>query len=260
MEKIDRIKIFKDEFYYFLNKFKNEENFALLRFSDGELYMLQDRNIILDINRVSVEGICETNNGHKYYDKKTFNSDVHIDFKNKLMHSFLHRQENYYVGISCRCCVGNDNYNWQLEKLGGDHNNLTWSNVLLNSNYPIFMEEFYPEIIKRGAYIICNEHADLNGLNWVKHSFRLGTDSFTNTNLIDEIDAYIKNNKLNNEVFLFSASAFSNVAQYELFKKYPNNTYIDIGTTLSYVFKIPSNRGYLNEYYGNNRNYKTCIW
>lgn len=260
MEKINRIKIFKDEFYYFLNKFKKYENFALLRFSDGEMYMLQNRNIILDINRVSVQGICDTTNGHKYYDKKTFDSNIHIDFKNKLMESFLHRQENYYVGVSCRCCVGEHNYNWQIKKLGGDHDNLTWSNVLLNSNYPLFMEEFYPEIINRGAYVICNEHADLSELSWIKNDFRIGTDAFSDLSVIDIISDYIENNKLVNEVFLFSASSFSNVAQYELFKKYPDNTYIDIGTTLSYDFKIPSSRGYLNEYYGNNRNYKTCIW
>lgn len=260
MEKINRHKIFKDEFYYFLNKFKNKENFSLLRFSDGEMYMLQDKNIILDTNRIMVEGVCDSNNGHKYYDKKTFDSHKHQNFKNKLVDSFLYKHDNYYVGISCRCCVGAINYDWQLDKLGGDSDNITWSNVLLNSNYPLFMNEFYPLIKQRGAYVICNEHANLSELEWVKDDFRIGTDAFTDLTVINEIDEYIKSNNLKDEVFLFSASSFSNVAQYELFKKYPNNTYIDIGTTLSYDFKIPSSRGYLNEYYGKNKDYKTCIW
>ena len=41
---------------------------------------------------------------------------------------------NYFKGISCRCCVGEVNFNWQLENLDGDKDNLTWANLLVNSN------------------------------------------------------------------------------------------------------------------------------
>ena len=37
---INRRKDFADEFEFFLDKFKRRENFNLLRFSDGELFIM----------------------------------------------------------------------------------------------------------------------------------------------------------------------------------------------------------------------------
>ena len=87
------------------------------------------------------------------------------------------------------------------------------------------------------------------------------TNDYTNLELIDSIKDDIKRDKIKNQVFLFSSSAFSNVAQYELAKLEPNNTYIDIGTTLSYELQIPSKRDYLLSYYGLKKNdLKKCKW
>lgn len=256
-----RIKEFKSDFYYLLDKFKSKENFAFLRFSDGEMFMLQNKEIILDDKQVKVEGVVNTTGpSHPQYDTKNFNPQQHSVFRDHLITSYLYNQDNYFKGISCKCCVGEVNFNWQLENLDGDSDNLTWANLLVNSNYPLFMEEFYPEIKTRGAYVICNERADLSDLNWVKKDFRIKDNSFADLSPLLEIKNFIQQNSLVNQVFLFSASSFSNVAQYELFKEFPNNTYIDIGTTLSYEFKIPSKRGYLDQYYNNQPVTGNCIW
>jgi hypothetical protein len=252
---------FTKEFYYFLNKVKNKENFTYLRFSDGEMFILQNKDIILSSTQVKIGNEQNSKGpGHPIYDKKTFNPVTHSDFRNKLVESFLYKEKNYYVGISCKCCVGQEYWDWQLENLEKDSDHLTWSNAFVNSNYPLFMKEFYPEIIKRGATIICNEHADLSEFNWVNKDFRIKDDSFTDLSPILDIKNYIKENKIENELFLFSAASLSNVAQYELYKEFPNNTYLDIGTTLSYEWKIPAKRGYLNEFYSGSNNYKKCIW
>ena len=256
-----RNKDFKSDFYFLLNKFKNKENFSFLRFSDGEMYMLQNKGIILKENQVKVDGVVNTTGpGHPKYDSKNFNPKIHSDFRNYLIASFLHNQENYFKGISCRCCVGELNFDWQIENLGGDNDNLTWANLLVNSNYPLFMKEFYPEIQNRGAYVICNEMADLSKLNWIKKDFRIGNNAFSDLSIINIIKNFIQTNHIENQVFLFSASAFSNVAQFELSKEFPNNTYIDIGTTLSYEFRIPSKRAYLDQYYSNQPVIGNCIW
>lgn len=256
-----RIKDFKQDFYLLLDKFKNKENFAFLRFSDGEMFMLQNKEIILSNKQVKIEGVVNSSGpGHPQYDFKVFDPQQHGIFRDYLIASFLHNQDNYFKGISCKCCVGDINFNWQLENLEGDNDHLTWANLLVNSNYPLFMEEFYPEIKTRGAYVICNERADLSDLSWVKKDFRIKDNSFADLSPILEIKNFIQQNSLVNQVFLFSASSFSNVAQYELFKEFPNNTYIDIGTTLSYEFKIPSKRGYLDQYYSNQPVTGNCIW
>ena len=158
--------------------------------------------------------------------------------------------------------MGNLNYKWQFdEHLKEDHDNLTWSNVLINSNYPFFLKEFYPEIKKRGANLICNIQADLTNLDWVKKDFRLGNNAFSDITLIQTIKDYIETNKIENEVFLFSASAFSNVAQYELGKLFKRNTYIDIGTSLSHEFGITAEREYLIKFKeGKLSELKSCTW
>lgn len=256
-----RNKTFKSDFYFFLEKVKNKENFSFLRFSDGEMYLLQDKGIILSDNKVKVDGIVDgTGPGHPLYDSKVFDPIKHEEFRNHLISSFLYKDKNYYKGISCRCCVGEVNYKWQLDNLEGDSDDLTWANILVNSNYPLFMEEFYPVIKNRGAVIICNEMADLTKHSWIKHDFRIGNNAFSNLDPITTIKEYIAKNNIQNELFLFSASSFSNVAQYELHKEYPNNTYIDIGTTLSYEIGIPSRRGYLEQYYSNQNVTGNCIW
>lgn len=257
---ISRSKNFKDEFYFFLNKFKKKENFNLLRFSDGELFMLQNKSIRLGKLFVKVDDKIKGIVSHASYDKKIFDPKKHSKFVEELTKSFKYSSPEYYKGINCVCCVGKENYDWQFKLLEKDDDDLTWSNVLLNSNYPLFMTEFYPEIQKRGAYVICNEKADLSHLSWVKGDIRIKSNGFDDLSPIEEVKALISSQNLKNEVFLFSASSFSNVAQYELAIFEPNNTYIDIGTTLSYEFKIPSKRGYLDTYYKNKSDYQTCIW
>lgn len=259
---LSRDQDFKKEFYFFLEKLKRNENFNLLRFSDGELFMLQNKEIKLGNFLIKIGKQYTGIKKFPKYDHKTFDPIKHKGFLNKLIESFTYRSNEYYVGINCKCCVGEKNYAWQFSThLKEDHDNLTWSNVLLNANYPLFRTEFLPIIQKRGANIICNVNADLSGLEWVKKDFRIENNAFFNLKPIQSIKKYIESNKIKHEVFLFSASAFSNVAQYELAKAYPENTYIDIGTTLSEEFKIPTLREYIVDF--KNKDYdklKYCQW
>lgn len=259
---LNRPQDFKEEFNFFLSKLKNRENFNLLRFSDGELFMLQEKKIKLGNTLIKIGNRIKGIKKFPKYDHKIFNPKKQQEFVQKLKDSFTYRSPEYYVGINCKCCVGEENFEWQFDHyLGADHDNLTWSNILLNANYPFFRQEFYPLIQKRGANVICNINADLSLLTWVKKDFRIGDNAFSNLKPIETIKAYIEQNKIEDEIFLFSASAFSNVAQYELAKTFPNNTYIDIGTTLSEDFKIPSSREYIVDFKNKDFNkLKYCQW
>lgn len=255
-----RDKNFDTEFDLYLNLMKSGENFSFTRFSDGEMYMLQGKSILLGQNRDNKQYTIKSPQ-HPVYDEKSFIPERDSEFLSKLNESFLYEADNYYKGISCKCCVGVENFNWQLEKLGGDNDHLSWANALINSNYPRFMHEMYPIIQKRGAVVVCNEMANLSQLDWVINDFRIRNNSFADLSQIEPIRNYIKDNNIENTLFLFSASAFSNVAQYELYKEFPNNTYIDIGTSLSYQFQIPSRRGYLHNFYHRAYNkLRRCVW
>ena len=60
---------------------------------------------------------------------------------------------------------------------------------------------------------------------------------------------WIKENNIKNHIFLFSASSFTNIAIYKLFKDNANNTFIDIGTCLTPMMDMPTERDYLQGFY-----------
>ncbi len=80
---------------------------------------------------------------------------------------------------------------------------------------------------------------------------------------INDIKKWISENDIQNHVFLFSASTFSNLAIFELFREFPNNSYIDIGTCLTPMMGMPTERGYLQAFWGYRGGpdiQKICIW
>ena len=264
------MKTFKYDFDKLLNKLKNNEPFAFIRFSDGELFVLQNKKLELSERGTFIDDALA---GPTYSaeDFKFFDPEQHREFHKKLWESFQHEQQNYFVGISCACCVGMGNFQWMkhmsglAKSLDDPSYQLTWANLFVNSNYPRFVQEFIPELAKRKIVLICNERADLSKaqLNIVK-DFRIGRNAMINNADIHlEIGKWIEDNNIENHVFCFSASSLTNITVYELYKKYPNNFFLDIGTTLNKQFGFPLNRDYLRAYWTEQDHpdlHKTCIW
>jgi len=265
------MKSFKEDFIKILEKLKQKENFAFIRFSDGELFVLQNMSLKLDETGTWINGIL-AGPTYTFEDYKFFDPEQHQEFHKKLWDSFTYEADNYYVGISCACCVGMQNFKWMktaLENNQPDHNskkyNVTWANLFVNSNYPRFISEFLPELKTKKIVLICNENAIISGseLNIIK-DFRIGRNAMIeNIDLHLEISKWITDNDIKDHVFCFSASSLTNITVYELYKKHPNNTYLDVGTTLNRSFGFPLNRDYLMAYWSGRYHpdlHKTCIW
>ena len=110
----------------------------------------------------------------------------------------------------------------------------------------------------------CHHDADLEKLEFVIKDFRIGYNAIINDySKIQDIKNWIDQENITGKLFLFSASTFSNLAIYELFKHNPHNTYLDIGTCLTPFMNMPTERSYLQEYwfgrYGNDLK-RNCIW
>lgn len=257
------MKSFKNDLEKIIKKLKCNENFAFIRFSDGELFIMQ--NLKLDLSEAGT--FVDNQLAGPIYTKedfKEFDPEKHQFLREKLIKSFQHLQENYFVGLSCKCCVGLSSNKW-MKNLRQEHEHLTWANLFVNSNYPKFIEEVVPELQKKKIVLICNENADLSKskLNIIK-DFRIGRNAMINNfDLHKIVEDWIKENNIENHVFCFSASSLTNITVYELFQKYSNNTYLDIGTTLNYLFGFPCTRGYLQAYWTGQDHpdlHKTCIW
>jgi len=257
------MKEFKQHLEMFKNKLTNREHFAFARYSDGEMYILKNIELKLDENLIKI-GDTVSHGPYKKQDFKYFDPHKHQDFRKKLIESFKHKQLNYFKGISCRCCVGEENFKFQIDLHDGDDDSLTWSNLFVNSNYPKFISEILPIFQTYDTVMVCNETATLDKLEFVIKDFRIGYNAMINDiDKIDTIKLWISDNNVENKLFLFSSSTFSNLAIYELFKFNNKNTYIDIGTCLSPFIGLPMERSYLQEYWYNcagNDLHKECIW
>jgi len=187
------MKNFRQDFIKFTEMIRNNKHFGFARYSDGELSILENKELKLSADVIQV-GETKSPGVYQAPDFKHYNPSEHIEFRNKLIEAYQHKQSNYYKGISCKCCVGDDAFKFQLDLHGGDDDSLTWAK---------------------------------------------------------------------NHVFLFSASTFTNLAVYELFRDFPDNSYIDIGTCLTPMMNMPTHRGYLQAFWGYRGGQdiqKICIW
>jgi hypothetical protein len=257
------MKNFREHFNNFKRKLREQEHFAFSRFSDGEMYILQNKELKLDNDLIQ---IGERKQGGVYQapDFKHFDPKEHSFYQQKLVESLQYKQPNYYRGISCSCCVGKEQFDWQVDLAGGDDETLTWANLWVNGNYPFFIREILPIFYSRDCVFIGHEDAKLDRLPFFVKDFRVGYNAMINDyGKIEDIKNWIKEENIENHVFLFSASSFTNLAVVELFREFPNNTYIDIGTCLTPMMDMPTHRGYLEAFWGYRGGkdlQKICVW
>lgn len=258
------MKKIENDFYKLLDLLKKHESFAFNRFSDGELFILQNKELILDHNLVQVGekvyGHTYTKEDFKHYDPKE-----HGFYRERLVDSFVFDKCNYFKGICCRCCTSDKDFEWQFEMLGEKNNpNLTWANLLVNANYPRFINEMYPIFSEYKTVFICNELADLSAMPFVVKEFRVGYNAMINDySKIDDIKRWILENNIQGYLFLFSASSFSKMAIHQLYSVSDKNTYIDVGTCLNIFMNMKQDRSYLKEFWlgepGKDLK-KNCVW
>jgi hypothetical protein len=251
------VKTFKDEFDKILNKLKNKENFAFSRFSDGELFIMQNKTIILADNHY-VTGDIKGPNIYTEEEQKQFIPAKHQFYRQKVIECFKHKQHNYFKGI----CTGTDphlgrqNFDWQINLLGEEEENLTFSNLLINANYRRFIEEMVPLFVDREIIYVVNKLADTSRLPFkVKKAFEIGSDCMVNDyHIVEEVKEYITKNNINDHLILCSAASLSNFVIYENYKETPSNTYMDIGSCLNPLLNLEGwkyTRGYLTHYWLN---------
>jgi hypothetical protein len=257
------MKNFRGDFVKLKTKLENKEPFAFSRYSDGEMYILQNKELVLDKGLIQI-GDEKQGGVYQPADFKHFDPKEHSFYQKKLVESLQYKQPNYYKGISCSCCVGKEQFDWQVDLAGGDDESLTWANLWVNGNYPLFITHILPIFYSRDCVFVGHEDANLDRLPFFVKDFRVGYNAMINDyDKIEEMANWIRENNIENHVFLFSASSFTNLAVYQLFREFPNNTYIDIGTCLTPMMDMPTHRGYLQAFWTYRPNQdiqKICVW
>jgi hypothetical protein len=257
---------FKKDFLRLLKKLKNGENFAFSRYSDGEVFVMQGKKLVLATDHVIVDNV-KHGFGYPEDDYKHFDPEENQDVQDKLLQAFSYEKKNYFVGVGCgNCtCAIREHIPWLLEryKNGADH--MTTPNLFVNANYPLFISHYIPEFKKKKIVLVCSENADLTEMPFeVVKDFRVGRNCIVNDHgLAEVIKQWISDNDVQDHVFLFSASSLSEILIHELFKSCDKNTYIDIGTTLHKYMKLGNERNYLRAYWGGQNRpelFQICNW
>ena len=251
------MKNFNGAFDSVLNKIKNKENFAFTRFSDGELFILQNKTVVLADDHY-ITGKIKGRNRYTKEEHKEFYPEQHQQYRDKLIETFKHNQDNYFKGIctSTDGHVGKENFDWMINFHGGDHDNLTFANLLINANYSRFIEEMIPLFMDREILYVVNEMADTSKLPFkISKKFEVGSNCMINNyDTAKKVRDYIRESGIKDAIVLCSAASLSNFVIYDCFRDNQNNTFLDIGSCLNPLLGLEGwiyTRGYLPGYWLN---------
>ena len=240
------MKSFRKDLEKFEEKLRLKENFSFARYGDGEMSIIENKTI----------DILNKENG-----EFNFYSDKEEDkkYQKMLIDAFTNKSKNYFIGIACPCCVGNNNFLHMKKRSEQDEENLTWANLFVNSNYSYFISNIVPIFSNYDVYIVCNEKASLERLPFakkIKKDWRVGSNAWKNDHRIEN---EIKSMNVSNSLFLFAAGPYSKILCHRLWNFNNNNIYLDIGSTLDPL--LFGNRGFTRGYLrGAPTLKKTCIW
>ena len=231
------MKDYKQEFDKFLDMLKEGTPFGYSRFSDGEIFILKNERLILSDHEF-VTGDRSGVGRYTEEEQKDFNPEDHSYISDRLRGCLEAEKENYFKGLSCNedtdICLEDDVLQYQLS-MAKDLDNLTFATVFINANYPRFIQEMYPELKKKKVVMVVNESANIDDLNLnIIKDFRIQNNCFINNyDLPQEINNWISENDVSDTVFLISASTLTNFIVKDCFFENPQNTYIDIGSSLN---------------------------
>ena len=240
------MKTFRGEIEKFQRKLKAHEPFGLSRFGDGELTIVKNQPFQYWEDTLSHECF---GTGEFVFDSEDTD---YLWKRDRLMESLRYRHAQYYIGTECASCAGciRENFELTTQLSGQDDEHLTFAYVFVNANYQYYLEHVLPLYEQYEVFLVCNRKTNTDNLPFpIKKKFGIGWNAWKEDyGLIGEIKDHIQKGGISGELFLFCAGNFSCLLAHELHRFCPDNTYLDIGSTLDpFLFGLKS-RAYLRGY------------
>ena len=218
---------------------------------------MQNKTVVLADNHY-ITGNIRGPNRYTKEEHKEFHPEKHQFYREKLIETYMTRLPNYFKGIctSTDAHVGRENFDWMIKLHGGDHESLTFANLLINANYKHFIEKMVPLFAKRKILYVANNMANISQLPFVvEKMFEIGSNCMINDyHMTEEIKQYIEKNNIEDHIILCSAASLSNFVIHDCFKENSKNTFLDIGSCLNPLLDLEGwkyTRGYLTSYWLN---------
>ena len=215
---------------------KNKSPFCFIRFSDGEVEIIRNRYLKIFEGKTHFKGKIFKNKFSEI-DNKEFDPKLNSDLRKDLIISSIISMPNFFKGMPHKRFKKDRDLLVTLN--GGMDQNITFADLLINSNYCYFREMILPRFSDyKNIYLIANYRAKPK--NILKHSklIKIPDNFFSDYQRIKK--------DVMNELFqipsgsliLSSASSLSNIVGYELFRSRKDITFIDIGTAINDLLNL----------------------
>lgn len=224
---------FREDLETILHEIDHGEPFAFSRFGDGELALIQNRQI-------------RSADGWEVPEKPT-------EFTASLLASLRYEDDRYYVGLGCGCndsgcCAG-----VQDELLGlalwKSHDNITTSNIFANGNFDHIRNEYfrYPRYEKLSEFFVISPWTDYSDM-------RVPVNAVNMRNVVTYVTEEVIPQLYNiRRPILVAAGPVTNVIIHEYWRLCGRTTIVDIGSALNLN---ATGRGYHDENHPNRK--KMC--
>ena len=214
-----------------------KQPFTLSKFADGEWMVMENQDL----------------------DNREFQFRQGPEFtraRDALIDSFQYQHPQYYVGISCPCCQG-ENFERMIKFSKQPKERLTWANIWVNTNYGYFLGNILQEFKNYEVHLVANQAGHFGNIPFpVKKTWLVSNNAWVEDwDMIENLCKAAKSEK--GALFLFCCGPFGNILAHKLTEASDKNTYLDIGSTLNPFLKAEGfKRGYFNSWKSRN----PCTW
>jgi len=231
MNRSEQVFEFKDEFDHITKKIENKEHMALVRWGDGEYFLLKESSL----SPASVD--------------KWGWSGGPSNAKEDILKSFALEEPNFYHGITCEDWsfrYNNEAINYMLSNIKQPIEYITYASIFIDDNYKHF-KKWFKTLEKHEIIFIINEG--------FTHPF--GDDTAETYYLPDDLvnlyetqrDTYIAKyteiaKKHKDRIFFFAGGPVAKSLIYHMWLANPLNTYIDVGSAIDQFTKGKKTRAY----------------
>jgi hypothetical protein len=220
---------FFTDFDFFTQKIRSDEPFALVRYGDGEIALMQGEAVGVNTQAYNVDG--------------WFAPAKLTLVGRQLLDTLGHTESNYHYAIPTPT---EGNYQFFTEKL--QTTNITFANLWVNANYQK-MKEFYTTLDK-SVYVVCNQNANPQNFPFdVLELFPFPEQCISYWEWFGE--GYLQQlieytSQVSGQTFFISAGPVSEILIHHMYQSNPNNQYIDVGSSIDEFVHGRQTRPYMN--------------
>jgi len=210
---------FNTDFNYFWSLIENNTNFTFARYADGEVMLMKGEAVSDGTQASSIDKWKAPNNLTKVGEQ--------------LLKTLTHTEENYFYAISSTTDNLSD-YNFLKNNITQSEDKLTFVNLWINANYSLMLKNLCSN--KRDVILICNKDAEKNNFPFNVIDITPFPDdciNFWETNDVEFTQMLVdKYSSMSNQLFFISCGPISEIIIDTLYKANPNNTYVDVGSSI----------------------------